>query len=217
MAALDFPTSPTNGQYYQGYVWNAANSTWDSSYQADTLKPGLTQIIAPTIRASGGAATSNTLGTVSFTNVSSIALDGVITSAYKNYKILFDVDSSSATVAVNFRYTTSGVATSTSDWWTSGAYWGIAGAGTSTAVGGAADVAVNVILGSGYNNKASFSEITLTNNRLMCNYSGFPNGSGGSLSYGNWNAVPPHNFDGFRLTPTSGTMTGTVSIYGIAV
>lgn len=32
MAPLDFPSSPTNGQYYGGYVYNAANETWDSAY-----------------------------------------------------------------------------------------------------------------------------------------------------------------------------------------
>jgi hypothetical protein len=32
MSVLDFPSSPTNGQYYGGYVWNAANETWDSSF-----------------------------------------------------------------------------------------------------------------------------------------------------------------------------------------
>jgi hypothetical protein len=32
MSVLDFPTSPTNGQYYGGYIWNAANETWDSSF-----------------------------------------------------------------------------------------------------------------------------------------------------------------------------------------
>lgn len=29
---LDFPSSPTNGQYYNGFVWNDANQTWDSAY-----------------------------------------------------------------------------------------------------------------------------------------------------------------------------------------
>ena len=29
---LDFPSSPTNGQYYNGFVYNAANETWDSAY-----------------------------------------------------------------------------------------------------------------------------------------------------------------------------------------
>jgi hypothetical protein len=32
MSVLDFPSSPTNGQYYNGFVWNAANETWDSSF-----------------------------------------------------------------------------------------------------------------------------------------------------------------------------------------
>lgn len=30
--ALDFPANPTNGQYYNGFVYNAANSSWDSAY-----------------------------------------------------------------------------------------------------------------------------------------------------------------------------------------
>lgn len=29
---LDFPSSPANGQYYNGFVWNDANQTWDSAY-----------------------------------------------------------------------------------------------------------------------------------------------------------------------------------------
>jgi hypothetical protein len=32
MSVLDFPTSPTNGQYYNGFIWNAANETWDSAF-----------------------------------------------------------------------------------------------------------------------------------------------------------------------------------------
>ena len=32
MSVLDFPTSPTNGQYYGGYIWNSSNETWDSAY-----------------------------------------------------------------------------------------------------------------------------------------------------------------------------------------
>lgn len=32
MPPLDFPSSPTNGQYYNGFVYNAANETWDSAY-----------------------------------------------------------------------------------------------------------------------------------------------------------------------------------------
>jgi hypothetical protein len=32
MSVLDFPTSPTNGQFYNGFIWNAANETWDSSF-----------------------------------------------------------------------------------------------------------------------------------------------------------------------------------------
>lgn len=29
---FDFPANPSNGQAYGGYIWNAANSSWDSAY-----------------------------------------------------------------------------------------------------------------------------------------------------------------------------------------
>jgi hypothetical protein len=42
---LDFPSSPTNGQYYNGFVWNAANETWDSAYNPTAPLTGLRQIV----------------------------------------------------------------------------------------------------------------------------------------------------------------------------
>ena len=45
--ALDFPTSPTNGQYYNGFVYNLANDTWDSAYapRAATIPLAGTNVI----------------------------------------------------------------------------------------------------------------------------------------------------------------------------
>lgn len=45
MSVLDFPNSPTNGQYYNGFVWNAANETWDSAFNPIAPAGGLRQII----------------------------------------------------------------------------------------------------------------------------------------------------------------------------
>jgi len=35
MTALDFPSNPTNGQEFQGYVWNATKGVWDSNAGLD--------------------------------------------------------------------------------------------------------------------------------------------------------------------------------------
>lgn len=203
--------SPAEGQLsylndinqFQGY----AGTSW---------RPlgGLAPIVAPTIRVSGGSATSNSSGVVSFSGATSIGLDNVFTSAYTNYKIFLNISTASATAATAFRYTSGGTITSSSLWYTTGAYWGVNGAGTSTVGNGTADIAVNVAVSTGYNNTKSVADITITNNRLISNYSGFPNAAGGSLAYGLWNEQNPTH-DGFRLNPTSGTITGTVAIYGL--
>jgi hypothetical protein len=51
MSVLDFPTSPTNGQYYNGFVWNAANETWDSAFAP---RPATIPISTPNVIINGG-------------------------------------------------------------------------------------------------------------------------------------------------------------------
>jgi hypothetical protein len=51
MSVLDFPTSPTNGQYYNGFIWNAANETWDSSFAP---RPATIPITSPNYLINGG-------------------------------------------------------------------------------------------------------------------------------------------------------------------
>jgi hypothetical protein len=50
MSVLDFPTSPTNGQYYNGFVWNAANETWDSAFAP---RPATVPIATPNVIING--------------------------------------------------------------------------------------------------------------------------------------------------------------------
>jgi hypothetical protein len=47
MSVLDFPTSPTNGQYYNGFIWNSSNETWDSAFapRAATIPLAGTNVI----------------------------------------------------------------------------------------------------------------------------------------------------------------------------
>jgi hypothetical protein len=70
MSVLDFPSSPTNGQYYNGFIWNAANETWDSSFapRAATIP-----IATPNVVINGGfdiwqRGTTTTLGTTGLAN-----------------------------------------------------------------------------------------------------------------------------------------------------
>ena len=179
-----------------------------------TNKSGFVPLIPSSIAVGSGTGTVNSGGLVTFTGATFVNLNGVFSSTYTNYKILLNVSSATATAVNNFRYSTAGTVSTSADWYVTGGYWGTAGAGTSSVLNAGTDYAVNVALLSGYNNTKSFSEITLTNNRAIANYSGFPNNAGGSLSYGLWNILNPTH-DGFRITQGSGNFTGTVQIYGL--
>lgn len=145
--ALNFPSSPTNGQQYQNWIYDSAKGAWEAKpleamaatpsptaplapqsgdmwyntndggvylYYNDgntsqwvqmksdatlsstlgerttTLenKLGLSRIIPPTVNFSGGSATANSLGTVSFTGVTSISLNDIFSSTYSSYRVL---------------------------------------------------------------------------------------------------------------------------------
>lgn len=55
--ALDFPNSPTNGQFYEGFVWSSASSTWRV-----TKDPAGAAFQYVVVGGGGGGAGSNTNG-----------------------------------------------------------------------------------------------------------------------------------------------------------
>lgn len=76
---------------------NKLSSSTSSAFTADRARlatleagslAGLIPVKPTTITAVAGTASVNTLGTVTFTNVTSILLEGVFTSVYKNYKVI---------------------------------------------------------------------------------------------------------------------------------
>lgn len=195
--------------------YNDGNTSQWTEHRSEIARSqvGIVPIVPTSVAVGSGTGSVNSAGLVTFTGATYINVNGVIGSTYKFYKIYLEVSSATATAVNNFRYSTAGNATTTGLWYITGGYWGIAGAGTSSATSAGTDYAVNVALASGYDNTKSISEITLTNNRAVANYSGFPNGAGGSLSYGLWNQLNPTH-DGFRITQGSGNFTGTLKVYG---
>jgi len=180
--------------------------------------PALVPIIAPTVRYSAGTATANTDGTISFSAVTSIAVDNVFSSTYQDYKIIYTVDSRSVSASTFFRFTTTGTQTTSALWYYGGAYWGASGSGFGTFINANADFSINNVA-SGYNNTRSRSEVTVSikdqNAPILDVISNDgPNGSGGRLYGGRWNDSGT-DYDGFRLNYSSGNVTGTLKIYGI--
>lgn len=109
---------------------NKAASTTDTQIGADRTRltalearklSGLVPVIPSSVSAGSGSASHNTTtGLVTFTTASSVSVNGVFTSAYSNYRLVFDIPTSGGTTAVSFRLRASGTDNSSSSY---GQFW----------------------------------------------------------------------------------------------
>lgn len=153
---LDFPASPTNGQIYNNYVYDSTSGSWkvvsgDTGLgtrmsavevaNATTNKSGLVPIIPTSITVSSGTASVSADGTISL-NSGDAVLNGIFTSTYRNYKIIFNNNNFSGNgnpgSIYAMRFSSGGVTNSTSNytyttWYTQGGTSGaLNGTGTAT-------------------------------------------------------------------------------------
>lgn len=88
---LDFPSSPTNGQSYAGYVYDSSLPGWrnvNSDYGVQSLSTmGLRNVVPASVGVSSGSATFTQNGQVSFSGVGTLNLNNVFSSAYDWYQI----------------------------------------------------------------------------------------------------------------------------------
>jgi hypothetical protein len=179
---------------------------------------GLVQVIPTSVTVGSGSGSVDATGNVTFSGVSSISLNGSFNSTYDNYRIMFQVDSTSGNPNISFRMRASTTDESGNNY----AYSGI-----KTAAGGS--VLLDAIVGT-------------SSNKLVENYSGYPSHISGGLdlfnpfntvttkytfnSYGNstlgaysgFTYYGAHSqtisYNGITFLPSTGTMNGTVRVYG---
>lgn len=185
----------------------------------DSLGVGLVRMIPTAVRISGGTATANNLGRVSFTNATSIALDNAFTTQYKRYQIIVSITDWTINNAVaNVRMTSSGTPTTANQWYYGGLYWGVNGNGFSTYASASADYWL-ASFGTGINTKEvisnidlSFQNSTLKGPHLTSLSDDLSSGYGGLLRTGRYNEVTTA-FDGIRIAPSSGSFTGSIQVF----
>jgi hypothetical protein len=95
---------------YYGLYSNPANlggrdtAGWYGTSRVDGLVP-----VRPTsVVVGAGSASVNSLGLITFTNATSVNLNGVFTSAFRNYKIFVELETASAVPSTTFRLRASG-------------------------------------------------------------------------------------------------------------
>jgi hypothetical protein len=188
-------------QVYTGSAWVPASSA------------GLIPMVPTSVAVGSGTGTANTLGQVTFSGVSSVSLNGVFTSSYKNYQIVCAYVPST-TVNTSMRLRAAGSDNSTASSYvnqiiyasstsvlaerTTLSYWGPNFASGSNLV--------NAFTGTIFQPQLAAATGLLVQALST---------SGNAYA---WNSYATHNqttaYDGFTIYPDTGTLTGTISVYG---
>lgn len=124
--ALDFPSSPTNGQTYDNYYYDSATGAWRAQTSASALttrvtalevadaglnKSGLVPIVPTSIVVTAGTGSIAADGTVSFNACTGLRLVGVFSSRYKNYYMVCEAETTGTACDIYGNlYTSAGVA-----------------------------------------------------------------------------------------------------------
>jgi hypothetical protein len=176
---------------------------------------GLAKVVPTSVAVGSGSGSVDSNGTVTFSGASSVSLNGCFSSTYDNYKIVASIKGST-NLFVNFRYRT------TSDDSSANYYWqrqGYTAGGATTNGNGAAQTSGSITPTTTeeygdfdltlYN--PFLSKLTIfsgTSYGLAQDYSNNANYHVGSIM----NTTT--SYTGLTLISSTGTITGTVRIYG---
>jgi hypothetical protein len=212
-ASADLPSSPVEGLMVFQKDTNELKiydgSSWKSVIDTDT-PPGIA-LVQPT-SVDGG---TNTNGAVTFSGVTGVRLNGVFTSAFDNYRVIIDTTATSASGAyLQFRFSNGGADYTASNYYLAGAYSGVTT--TQGFFGGAATSLVSLHQLFSHRCKVGLDIYKpFTADSHIFTGQGF--GDNNSWQYANWfsgSELGGVARDGFILFPSSGTMSGTVRVYG---
>jgi hypothetical protein len=152
-------------------------------------------------------------GAVTFSGASTVSIDGCFTSTYANYKILINLTDNSAAQAVYFKYRTGGVTNSTSAY-----YYATIRALTSAATLANYDrgnPATYTLIGETAINNFHGAEVSVYNPQATAKtqlnaFYNYPN----QFYWIGSTFDATTSFDGINISLSSGTITGTIRVYG---
>jgi len=174
---------------------------------------GFVPVVPTSVAVGSGTGTANALGQVTFTTVSSVSLNGVFTSAYKNYGIVISLVTSGAATDIYMRLRASGTDNSTASSYVNQVVYGT-GATLSTQ----RDTLTQwSIINQTTSTTVSANNLTLFQPQLATATGILGMGLSAQSAAYSWDSHGTHNqtvaYDGFTLIAQTGTTTGTVSVY----
>lgn len=176
----------------------------------DNLRIGYVNISPSTVAQSGGSASANAQGLVTFTGCTSISLNSVFSSTYKHYEITFGSMVTSLGGIVNFRFRNAG-ADRTGNFYSRA---GILAFSSSTALNAwnADNQNTAALWQNDWYSNATMDVFTNTanNNRFITRIQS--NGAGNRMSVVTGHYSDPQVIDGFTIYPSTGTLTGFIQV-----
>ncbi|MCU1418726.1 MAG: hypothetical protein JWP32_2900 [Schumannella sp.] len=169
-------------------------------------------LVVPTSVAGTGVSVT-TLGKVAFSGAASVSVNGCFSGAFDNYAIVIDIPSQSVAALVSMRFRTAGT-DDPSATYTRQVF-------NSSGASNTASTTVNDVLT--YVSAATplscsvraeiFNPAIATSTRIISNSYGV-NGSTAALSQVGTSTSNTSVYDGFTIAPVSGTISGTLRVYG---
>jgi len=193
-------------------------SSYYTSAEVDILDAptGLKLIVPTSVAVGSGTGTANAAGQVTFTGASSIALNGVFSSTYDNYRLLMSISSSSTNLSVNLRFRVGGTSASGSNYSSNGSN------SASTTLSNVNLNATSLFLFDVYSTIAQFSEtscdilVPALTQYTRFNFQSYGENSSGQNVARSISGV--HDvataYDGIEIFTSTGNITGTISVYG---
>lgn len=235
------PSAPTNGDewfntndgnlyvYYtdvDGSQWvqvksdATLSSTLGNRVELLEAKPsGLVPVIPTSVTVGSGNSSVSSSGVVSFTSASSIKLNGVFTSAYRNYKLICSITGTSVSQAINVRFSTGGTDDSSSIYAYAATYSGGGSTSVITEQNAGSTSLANVTVPYTTNNNAMLI-MELVNPFLpqatMGDYMGhnYRPSQGIEVRHGGFTTYSTTSYDGANIIANSGNITGNVQVLG---
>ena len=199
-----------------GRARDLANILSSSGNVALDSELGLSLITPTSIAATGGSGSISSTGAVSFTSASAISLNGVFSSTYTNYRIMFHATGASGNASITYRLRKDGSDASGSNYYRAGTF----NYNNSSTISplNASGTSFNLvdILAAAPNRTFLTIEASQTNNATETMHTFFSAAQNSTSSYA-FQGMGLHDltiaYDGFTIL-FSATSSGTVSVYG---
>jgi hypothetical protein len=164
-----------------------------------------------------GSGSANALGQVTFTGATTVSLENVFSSAYRNYRVILNVPASSAQTNVLIRFRSAGTDNSNNSYYQ---YWTLKRiSGTIQDNSGGPGTSFALFAKNNANTYGTWTGDIMSPNvtSQVTTATGIGHGGDSTNSYNVFNTVlfdATTSFDGISFISSAGTITGTVSVLG---